>query len=231
MISLAAGLALPLLAPFYSWGAALGLVLSTWVVLSTLQWLLERATGGRPLLQALMNTPRGGWGMVFGHVGVAVFIVGITLTSIYSTEKDVRLEPNTNYPMSGYDFYFKGVARSNGPNYYADRGVVEISRDGQLVAILEPEKRIYLASRMPMTEAGIDAGITRDLFVALGEPLGDDGAWAVRLYHKPFIRWIWLGGILMAFGGLLAASDRRYFRLARKAKLSAAERAAAEAAT
>ncbi|MEJ1383208.1 MAG: heme lyase CcmF/NrfE family subunit [Candidatus Sedimenticola sp. (ex Thyasira tokunagai)] len=224
LISVVVGMALPaVFAPSYSWGAALGLVLALWVVLATLQWLLERATGGRSLWQALSTTSRGGWGMVFGHIGIAVFIVGITLTSIYSTEKDVRLEPNSTYTMAGYDFFFKGVVRSNGPNYYADRATVDISKDGELLTTLEPEKRIYLASRMPMTEAGIDAGLTRDLFVALGEPLGDEGAWAVRLYHKPFIRWIWLGGLFMAFGGLLAASDRRYYRLARKARLTAAE--------
>ncbi|OQX46600.1 MAG: hypothetical protein B0D85_03425, partial [Candidatus Sedimenticola endophacoides] len=94
------------------------------------------------------------------------------------------------------------------------------------VATLHPEKRVYAVQRMPMTEAGIDAGLFRDLFVALGEPLGEEGAWAVRIYHKPFVRWIWLGGLFMSLGGLLAASDRRYFKLARKARLTADQAAA-----
>ena len=222
--SIVIGLSLPaIFAPFYSWAAALSLVLAVWVVLTSGQWLLERATAGRSLWQVMRNTPRGGWGMLFGHVGIAVFIVGVSLTSIYSTEKDVRLEPGESYSLGGYDFLLKQVQKVRGPNYLASQGTVEISRGGENVVTLYPEKRNYLTSTMPMTEAGIDGKLTRDLFVALGEPLGDKGAWAVRLYHKPFVRWIWLGGIFMALGGLLAASDRRYFRLARKARLAAAE--------
>jgi cytochrome c-type biogenesis protein CcmF len=231
VLSLVLGISLPaLLAPYYTWGAALGLVLAIWVTLSTLQWLLERKTAGRSLWQVLRNTPRGGYGMMFGHIGIAVFVVGVALTSIYSTEKDVRLEPGQVYSMGGYDFLFKGVENFKGPNYNASKGEVEISRDGEKITTLYPEKRIYLVQRMPMTEAGIDAGLTRDLFVALGEPLGDQGAWAVRLYHKPFVRWIWLGSLFMAFGGLLAASDRRYFRLARKAREAAGGKATVGAA-
>jgi cytochrome c-type biogenesis protein CcmF len=219
VISIAAAFLLTaLVAPYFSWGAALGLGLATWVILSTLRWLQDRATGGRSLMQALATTSRGSWGMVFGHIGIAIFVVGVALTSIYSKEKDVRLEPGQSYSLGGYDFLFKGVRNFQGPNYLAAQGLVEISRDGKQVATLHPEKRNY-QSGMPMTEAGIDAGLTRDLFVALGEPLGDSGAWAVRLYHKPFIRWIWLGGLFMAFGGLLAASDRRYFRLGRKSRV------------
>ncbi len=220
VISIVAGIGLPLLlAPQFTWGAALGLVLAIWIALTTGLWLLERAKGRRSLWQALTTTPRGGWGMVTAHLGVGVFIVGVTLTSIYSTEEDLRLEVNQSYNLGGYDFLFKGVTTVQGPNYSASRGLVEASRDGRLIAVLHPEKRNY-RSGMPMTEAGIDAGLTRDLFVALGEPLGNQGAWSLRIYHKPFVRWIWLGGLLMALGGLLAASDRRYFQLARKARLA-----------
>ena len=154
--------------------------------------------------------------MMFGHVGLAVFIVGVTLTSIYSAEKDVRLEPGQSYSLGGYEFQFQGVKQVRGPNYQAFRGEVDIRYGGELISHLSPEKRNY-RSGMPMTEAGIDAGLFRDLFVALGEPLGDSGAWSVRLYHKPFVRWVWLGGLFMALGGLLAASDRRYYRLRKKA--------------
>jgi len=225
VVSLVAGFGLTLLlATHFSWGAALGLVLAIWVVLTTLLWLVERAGGRRSFWQMLVSLPRGGWGMMFGHIGLAVFIVGITLTSIYSTEKDIRLDRGQSYSLGGFDFLFKGAERVRGPNYLAHQAVVEVSRDGAPVAVLHPQKRNY-QSGMPMTEAGIDAGLTRDLFVALGEPLGDQGAWSLRVYHKPFIRWIWLGFIFMAVGGILAATDRRYFQLARKARAMAADRA------
>ncbi|HHH39108.1 MAG TPA: heme lyase CcmF/NrfE family subunit [Sedimenticola sp.] len=218
LISLVGGIGLPLLlAPRFTWGAALGLVLALWVLLTTLMWLVERGGGRRGLLQNFRHTPRAGLGMMTAHIGVAVFIVGITLTSIYSQEEDVRLAPGESYSLGGYDFRFQGAEHFTGPNYQGDRGVVVITENGVAVATLHPEKRNY-RSGMPMTEAGIDASLARDLFVALGEPLGDEGAWSVRIYHKPFVRWIWLGGLLMALGGVLAASDRRYYRLARKAR-------------
>jgi len=149
----------------------------------------------------------------------------VTLTTIYSQEKDLRLEPGQTYSMGGYDFLFKGVKQSKGPNYDAFSGEVNVFQDGQFIQTLTPEKRNYKTG-MPMTEAGIDAGLFRDLFVALGEPLGTDGAWSVRLYHKPFIRWIWLGGLLMTFGGFLAAMDRRYYRVRKREQVDANEAAA-----
>ncbi|WP_428605373.1 heme lyase CcmF/NrfE family subunit [Sedimenticola sp.] len=218
LFSLIAGFGLMWLAPHYSWGGALALVLAIWVVLSTLQWLFDRHSAGRSFTRTLANTPRSGWGMMLGHLGVAVFVVGVALTSLYSEEKDVRIEPDQTYSLGGYDFRFLGVKRSQGPNYQAFRGEVDIYLGDQKITHLSPEKRNYKTG-MPMTEAGIDAGLFRDLFVALGEPLGDQGAWSVRIYHKPFVRWIWLGGLLMALGGLLAATDRRYYRLKSKASV------------
>ena len=166
--------------------------------------------------------------MLLGHLGIAVFIVGIGLSSAYNQEKDIRLEPGGSYSLAGYEFRFLGAEGATGPNYTAARGLVEVTREGQPVATLHPEKRNY-RSGMPMTEAGIDAGLFRDLFVALGEPLGEAGAWSLRIYYKPFVRWVWLGGLFMALGGLLAAMDRRYFKLARKARLEADEKEAVEA--
>ena len=224
--SLAAGFGLPLLfTGELSWGAVLGVALAVWVTLTTAQWLIERVGGRRHLWHAIASTPRGGWGMMIGHLGVAVFIVGVALTSVYSEEKDIRLAPGESYTLGGYDFKFLGAQLFRGPNFQGQRGQVVITRDGQLVAELAPEKRNY-QSGMPMTEAGIDAGLTRDLFVALGEPLGTGGAWSLRIYHKPFVRWIWLGSLFMALGGLLGASDRRYFALARKARQAEAKGAA-----
>jgi cytochrome c-type biogenesis protein CcmF len=155
-----------------------------------------------------------------------VTAVGITLTSIYSTEKDVRLAPGDTYELGGYSFAFESVSNYRGPNYVASQGTVVASKDGTVVATLKPSKRVYTTQGMPMTEAGINAGLFRDLFVALGDPL-DGGAWAVRIYHKPFVRWIWLGALIMGFGGILAAADRRYRTLARRAMQPAG---AAEAA-
>ena len=124
------------------------------------------------------------------------------------------MEPGEEIELSGYRFRLDEMRKVKGPNFVADEGLVSVFHDGQLAATLKPQKRIYRVQRTPMTEAGIDAGLFRDLFVALGEPLGTQGAWSVRVYHKPFIRWIWLGAIFMALGGLIASTDKRY-RIAR----------------
>jgi cytochrome c-type biogenesis protein CcmF len=221
VISLLAGPALTLLlAPSVEWGAILGVILALWITLTALVWVRGQGNIG--------GISRAGWGMVLGHVGIAAFVLGIALSAAYSTEKDVRLEPGQSYQLAGYDFLFKGVGNLRGPNYTGARGAMEVSRDGNKLLELFPEKRNY-QSGMPMTEAGIDPGLFRDLFVALGEPLGDSGAWSLRIYHKPFVRWIWLGGLLMALGALLAALDRRYFKMARKTRPLVAEKSALEA--
>ena len=213
-VALALGIAYPiLLTPQFMWQAAFGMVLALWVVGSTIVAIRERLGPH----QNWRHIPRGFWGMVLGHTGIAVFIVGVTLTSLYSTEKDVRLSPGETYEMGGYSFKFNGVEVTQGPNYTAYRGDLVASKDGVKVADMRPEKRIYLVQTMPMTEAAIDPGITRDLFVAIGEDLGK-GAWSLRIYHKPFVRWLWLGALIMALGGGLAATDRRYRRLARSAR-------------
>jgi cytochrome c-type biogenesis protein CcmF len=197
------------------------LFLAVWVFLSSLALLKARMNSTKKLATALAEIPRSFYGMTLAHIGVAVFITGITLTSLYSEEKDVRLEPGDSYQLGEYTFQFEGVDQVAGPNYMANQGRVTVTRDGQLIQLMSPQKRIYNVQKMPMTEAAIDAGVTRDLFVALGEPLDDKGAWSVRVYVKPFIRWIWIGAVIMAFGGLLSATDRRYRRT--KQKNSAAE--------
>ncbi len=133
----------------------------------------------------------------------------MTLTSAYSIEKDIRMQAGDTFEVVGYTFAFSGVKNAQGPNYVAQQGIIDVSKNGKKIAHLEPQKRSY-QSGMPMTEASIDAGFFRDLYVALGEPTGSDGAWAVRIYHKPLIRWIWLGTLIMALGGILAAADPRY---------------------
>ena len=188
--------------------AAVGVFMASWVSLTALLWVQEQ--GKSPF-----KLPLATWGASLGHIGMAVTVAGISITSMYSTEKDVRLEKGQVYEMSGYSFLFNGVDEIKGANYIAQRGEVVVSRDGAEVATLHPEKRNYGQGTMPMTEAGIDGGFFRDLFIALGEPLGKD-AWSVRLYHKPIVSWIWAGAAIMSLGGLLAAFDRRYRMVRRR---------------
>jgi len=156
-------------------------------------------------------------GAIIAHSGVAFFIVGVTLSGAYSVEKDVRLEPHKPVTVAGYEFIFEGTQKIDGANYQAEQGYIRVKQGEKEIAFLHPQKRFYWVQNMPMTEAAIDPGFTRDIYVALGEPL-NDGAWSARLYYKPFIRWIWLGALLMALGGILAASDKRY-RLAIKSPI------------
>ena len=210
LISMAGGLAFPLLMPFYSWGVALGVTLALWTVATNVMSFIDRL--GRQGLnwQRLRSIPAGFYGMTVAHTGIAVFVMGITLTSVYSLEKDVRMAPGDTLDMANYIFKFHGVKETPGPNYMAQEGFLTVDLKGKEVAELEPQKRVYRVQKMPMTEAAIDAGIFRDLFVALGEPLDGKGAWSLRVYYKSFIRWIWLGSLIMALGGLIATTDRRY---------------------
>lgn len=209
-ICLLGGLSLPLLMPFYAWGAVLGLTLALWTTGMTGLAFVERLGVKGWSWQRLTSIPSGFYGMTLAHLGIAVFVTGITLTSVYSVEKDVRMSPNDTLDMSGYIFQFHGVQQTQGANYLAEQAFITVSHHGKQIAELAPQKRVYQVQTMPMTEAAIDAGLFRDLFVAIGEPLGDQGAWSLRIYYKSFIRWIWLGALLMALGGVCAACDRRY---------------------
>ncbi|HSH30694.1 MAG TPA: heme lyase CcmF/NrfE family subunit [Thiohalobacter sp.] len=212
-LSLAGGgvAALPLLTG--SPAAGLAVALSLWLATTLAAGLRQRLRSGhgwRGLAADLRG--RGGrsyYGMWLAHLGVAIFVIGVTFVTQFDVEKDARMSPGQSIVIGGYAYRFEGVAPHTGPNYRAQRGTVRIFKGGREVAVLHPEKRIHQDQARSMTEAGIDAGFTRDLYVSLGEPLGE-GAWSLRLYYKPFVRWIWLGGLFMAAGGLLAASDRRY---------------------
>jgi cytochrome c-type biogenesis protein CcmF len=149
--------------------------------------------------------------MTLAHLGVAMFVAGVTMVMSYEKEKDLRMEPGQTYEMSGYEFKFLGTRQVQGPNYVADEGRIEVWRNGEMITELNPQKRIYNDQNNPMTEASIDDRLMRDVYSALGEPL-ENGAWSMRLYYKPMIRWIWLGCLFMTFGGVLAISDRRYRR-------------------
>jgi cytochrome c-type biogenesis protein CcmF len=209
-VSLVTALVLPFLAGSWKPLVSFGLLLALWIVATTVVSVRERVRNLRGGLWArLASQPRGYWGMTLAHLGIAVFIVGVTLVKGYETERDVRMAVGDTVTVGAYTFRFDGVRDVAGPNYQASRGSVDVSRDGKSIETLHPEKRIYAAQQMPMTEAAIDSGILGDIYVSLGDPVGD-GSWAVRVYDKPFVTWIWFGCILMALGGFIALTDRRY---------------------
>lgn len=186
-----------------------GLMMSVWVFVLTLMELHERSTHRHSFFKGLTHLSRSHWGMVIAHLGVAVTVFGIAFSQNYSVERDVRLKNGDSVMIHDYKFTFRDVRTIEGPNYTGGAGEIEITHNGNPEAVLHAEKRYYKVAGSMMTEAAIDGGFTRDLYAALGEELGD-GAWAVRLYYKPFIRWIWFGGIFMAIGGLCCMLDPRY---------------------
>jgi len=207
------------LAGSMSWLAGLGLLLSFWIVCSLATDLWERvvrpAGGSRAqMLQRLRQLPRATVGMMVAHLGVAIFIFGVTMVKSYEVERDVDMNLGDTTEINGLVFTFAGVRSVPGPNYIADQGLVIVKRDGREIAQMRPEKRVYRVQQNPMTEAAIRSSLTHDLYVSLGQPTTGQ-AWIVRIYYKPFVTWIWGGCLFMALGGFLAASDRRY-RLARR---------------
>ncbi len=192
----------------FHWAVLAVSFLAAWVVLASVRDLLDK-TRHKGLLNGMRSLAPSYWGMHLAHIGLVMCALGVVLTSQQSAERDLRLAPGESLELGGYQFVFEGAQHHEGPNYTSDRATIRVLDGDREITVLHPEKRLYTVQQMPMTEAGIDAGFTRDLYVALGEPLGD-GAWAVRVHIKPFVRWIWLGGLMMAFGGMLAASDRRY---------------------
>ncbi len=188
-----------------------GLFLAIWIFATTFTQLMERAFSNRDrgVMKNLAAQPASYYGMFLAHIGVAVFIVGVTGVRGFESEKDIRMAIGSSIEAGGYDFQFLGVQAIEGPNYQAIRGVFDVTKGGKPVTRLEPEKRVYTASQMPMTEAAIDPGFTRDLYLSLGEPLNAN-EWTVRIHIKPFVDWIWGGCLFMALGGFLAITDRRY---------------------
>ncbi|VAW54728.1 Cytochrome c heme lyase subunit CcmF [hydrothermal vent metagenome] len=203
MISLIAGLLIPfIIEDKLNLSTGLGLAGALWVALTTLKDLLLRIKRHSKLSLSYL-------GMVLAHFGVAVFVAGVTVTMTYSEEKDLRMVPGSSYNISGHEFRFKGTRKVEGPNYVADEAVIEVWAGDKMSGELLPQKRVYTGKSNPMTDASIDKTFTRDLYAALGEEL-EGGAWSMRVYYKPLIRWIWLGCIFMTIGGVLAVSDRRY---------------------
>lgn len=211
--SIVLGVVLPLLITTkFSWSVTIGISLALWITFSIVRDILSKIANKANKIKGLTGLPAGYLGMQLAHFGVAVMVVGVCLTSNFSTEKSVLLGPGQTIDLGDYDFVFNGTIPITGPNYVGDQAIIVVSHNGEYLRDLNPEKRIYIASNSPSTEMAIDSGLFRDLFVTLGERR-DGGAWSMTIYVKPFIRWIWLGSIFMALGGVTAAADRRYRRL------------------
>ena len=204
LAAVVAGVAIWTLTERGTWLTGMGMALATWVVVGLLMQIFIR-------MKKPGRIPPSFWGMHLAHLGIAVITVGITMVKSYEVERDVRMGLNDTVTIENYSFELVGVSDVNGPNYKAIRGDVKVTKDGKQLEMLYPEKRKYFSSAMPMTEAGIDSGFFRDLYVSLGEPIeGERLQWSVRVFYKPFVSWLWYGAILMVLGGLLAVSDRRY---------------------
>jgi cytochrome c-type biogenesis protein CcmF len=218
LVSLISAVALPFVLGKWKPLVSLGLLLAAWIVTTVFFniWQRVRTTSGQlTVFQKLRTQSRSYYGMQVAHLGVAAFIVGVTLVTGYQSEQDVRMAVGDKINAGGYEFQFNGVTQVDGPNYRAARADITVTRNGNFVRTMSPEKRAYTATGNVMTETAIDTGLFRDLYVSLGEPVSN-GAWSVRVYYKPFVDWIWGGAILMAVGGGLALSDRRYALAARK---------------
>ncbi|MFA0811809.1 heme lyase CcmF/NrfE family subunit [Microbulbifer epialgicus] len=207
----------PLAFDHYHWGGVLGIFVGAWVFTSSIGDILVKTRNADSFVAGLKRQRPSYYGMHIAHIGVAVVVLGVVMTTVYSVEKDLRMGAGDRYTVAGYDFEFGGIRLVNGPNYRATEGILHVSKDGEPVAELLPQKRNYLSGGNTMTEAAIDAGLFRDIHVALGEPMdptNPSGDWAVRLQYKAFMMWLWLGALMMATGGGIAVADKRY----RKAK-------------
>jgi cytochrome c-type biogenesis protein CcmF len=191
---------------------ALAVLLAGWLLAGLVTDFRERVQRSASVRSALRRQSPSYWGMVLAHTGFAAVVVGTVATSQYNIERDLRMAPGDSEVLAGYRFHFEETLRLEGPNYLAEAARFSVTRNDRPVATLLAEKRRYIASGSVMTEAAIDAGLFRDLYVAMGEPVGTGGAWAIRLHYKPMVRWMWLGALAMGIGGLTTVFDRRYRR-------------------
>lgn len=211
--SIGLGILLPLIVLMeFSLAATVTMILASWIVLTIGKDISSKIANKRSLTAGFRSLSLSYYGMQLAHFGIALMLVGASLTSYFSVERGVLLSPGESVDLGAYNFTLQGSSRIEGPNYVGEQAEITVMKDADLVTDLYPERRIYVATGTPSTEMAIDAGFLRDLFVTLGEQK-PDGAWSMTIYVKPFIRWIWLGAIFMAFGGTLAAGDKRYRRL------------------
>jgi cytochrome c-type biogenesis protein CcmF len=205
-----AALFITILADQFSLMAYIGWVMAIWIVVLHGYEIHQRATHRHNFSEGIKKLQRSHWAMVAGHIGMAVTVIGIAMVQNYSIERDVRLAPGEQFVMGEYTFNFERLRDNDGPNYDGYIADFQITKDGKYINTLHAEKRFYTTARSMMTEAAIDRGFTRDLYIAMGERLEDNHSWAVRIYYKPFVRWIWAGSLIMALGGAIAISDKRY---------------------
>lgn len=216
LASVAVGVLIPLVVLLeFSLAATVSVALAAWISLSMLKDLANKTANKSSRIKGLKALSLSYYGMQSAHMGAAVMLVGIGLTSAFSYEKSVLLESGQSIDLGSYNFQFNGSSRIGGPNYIGNEADIGVTKNGRFIQSLYPQRRIYLASGTPSTEMAIDAGFLRDLFVTLGEEK-ESGAWSMTIYVKPFIRWVWLGSLFMAFGGVIAAGDKRYRRLRRR---------------
>ena len=190
----------------------IGIAAAFWAILTAsfaIARLIAKRDQSTSLFKSITKIPRAMYGMSVAHIGIGLFVLGVVFTSSFSDQKEIAIKVGDSVELAGYSFLLDRVTSVQGPNYQAVRAYVDVSKDEQLLTALTPEKRIYTVQKNPMTEASIDTGIFRDLYVALGEPVSDQ-EWGIRIYYRPFIQWIWFGTILMAIGGILGATDKRY---------------------
>ncbi|MFY9621470.1 MAG: heme lyase CcmF/NrfE family subunit [Pyrinomonadaceae bacterium] len=233
VVSLISAVAIPFLMGGWQWRASLGMLLAVWIVATVIQniWTRIRTGSGElSLIDRIKAPTRGFYGMHLAHLGVAAFVAGVTVVTGYQTEKDVRMNIGEVVNAGGYEVRLDNVTQLRGPNYQAVRADMQVSKNGEFVAMLHPEKRAFTTAQSVTSEAAIDRSIFRDIYVSLGDQ-AEGGGWTVRVYHKPLVNWIWGGALLMAIGGAFAVTDRRYVLQARRqsetAKPSPAPAAAA----
>ena len=191
---------------------AIGIAAGAWAVITSMYAiarLVIKRDSSTSLGKAISRIPRAMMGMAVAHIGIGIFIFGVVFTSAFSDQKEAAVKIGGSVDLAGYTFTLKGVSPAQGPNYQAMRGFVNVEKDGEFVVKLFPEKRIYTVQQNPMTEAGIQTGVFRDLYVSLGEAVSAS-EWGIRVYYRPFVQWIWMGTLLMAIGGILGAMDKRY---------------------
>jgi cytochrome c-type biogenesis protein CcmF len=218
VLSLVTAVLLPFVIGGWKWRASLGLLLFCWIIATSIQniWSRVRSQSGESsLVSRLKSPPRSYYGMHLAHIGVAVFIAGVTVVTSYQTEKDVKMNIGDTVSVGGYEFRLNNLSQYQGPNFQAVRADMEVTRNGAPVAVMHPEKRAFTVSGNATSETAIDRSVWRDLYLSLGDEV-PGGGWTVRVYHKPLVNWIWGGALLMAIGGGFAVTDRRYALASRK---------------
>jgi len=221
VLSFIMAIVLPFVVGGWKWRVSLGLLLAFWIVATVTQNLWSRMRSSEStFLIKLRTTSRSYFGMQLAHIGVAVFIAGVTVVSSYQTEKDVKMDIGDTVSAGGYEFRLANISQLMGPNYQAVRADVQVTKAGEQVALMQPEKRAFTASKNVTSETAIDRSIFRDLYLSLGDQVGNK-AWTVRVYYKPLVNWIWGGALLMALGGAFAVADRRYWPEMRKQREAA----------